>query len=194
MKKVLIPLLAALGFVTAAMGQNASFKKAYVNHTEIGLLLGNVRYVPYVGSGEMVEKRQNLTVQMFNGLQLSRRLAAGVTVGMDRYTAALVTPIMAGVRYDLTRKENARFFASADAGYGFTWFHSDATNYHTQGGLALNPGLGLRFGKPAATNFTLSMGYKYQQVTVDKPPFWTDTERTETRLYNRLALRLGLSF
>ncbi len=58
----------------------------------------------------------------------------------------------------------------------------------------LNPGLGLRIGKPDGAAFTLAFSYKHQDVTVEKPPFWDQSSRTEERNYNRFLVRLGVSF
>ena len=58
----------------------------------------------------------------------------------------------------------------------------------------LNPGLGLRIGKPDGAAFTLSFSYKHQDVTVDRPPFFDQTSRVEERNYNRLLVRMGVSF
>jgi hypothetical protein len=180
-----------MGFATA---QEGLFRRTYINHTELGGLFGRVKYRPYQGSDEVVENRLSLTLQTFNGLQLNPRLAAGLTTGLDWYTAALITPIAAGVRYDLTGKRNARLFATADAGYGLAWFHDDSEGYQTRGGMMLNPGLGLRLGRPEGAAFTITLSYKRQEASVTKPPLWDQTERYETRVYNRMCLRMGIAF
>jgi hypothetical protein len=167
----------------------------YVNHTEFGGLFGRVKYInSYNGNQEQVDNRLSLTIQMFNGVQLHRRLAVGATLGMDWYKAALLNPIAAGVRYDLTRKGNVKLFATADAGYAFAWFHDDPEGLNTKGGLMINPGLGLKIGKPGAVAVTLGLSYKRQEAQVEKAPLWDQRERYEDRVYNRLALRLGFSF
>ncbi len=181
-----------------AWAQESAFKKHYLNQTEVGVMLGRVNADPYASQGvsgqEFSQNRTNLTLQLLNGIQCSPRLGVGVITGLDWYNGALVNPIGAGLRYDLTGKSTARLYASADAGYGFTWFHNDAEGFDTKGGLMLNPGLGLRIGKPDAAAFTLSFSYKHQDVTVDKPPFWDQTTRIEERKYNRFLVRLGVAF
>ena len=167
----------------------------YTNHTEFGGLFGRVKY-DFSGnpSDEYVENRLNLTLQTFNGVMLSNRLYAGVTVGVDWYKTALLTPISGGIRYDLTKKGNVRLFTTADVGYGFAWLQDDIEGYRTKGGLMLNPGLGLRMGKPGGSAVTFTMSYKRQEAHIDKFPLWDQVERSEDRVYNRLALRLGISF
>lgn len=194
MKKLLSLLLISLLATGIAMAQEAPFKRRYVNYTELGGLFGRVKYLPYAGATQVVENRLNLTLQTFNGMQLNPRLAAGLTTGIDWYTAALVTPIAAGARYDLTGKRNVRLFATADAGYGLVWFHEDNEGFRTRGGMMLNPGLGFRLGRPEGAAFTITLSYKRQEASVSKPPLWDQTERRETREYNRMCLRLGITF
>jgi hypothetical protein len=193
MKKLLLLLLTSTLAAGVATAQEAPFRRSYVNHTELGGLFGRVRYLPYVGATEQTDNRLSLTLQTFNGLQLNPRLAAGVTAGLDWYTAALITPLSAGVRYDLAGRRNARLFATADAGYGLAWFHEDNDGYRTRGGLMLNPGLGFRLGKPDGAAFTITLSYKRQDVSVTKPPLWDISDRQEARVYNRMALRIGIA-
>lgn len=191
-----IPYIVGMLLLIAASvpAQNLS-KSKYVNHTEFGGLFGRVKYVDFNnGSQEQVDNRLSLTLQMFNGVQLHRRLAAGVTVGMDWYKAALLNPVAAGIRYDLTSGGNVRLYATADAGYAFAWFHDDPEGLNTKGGLMINPGLGLKIGKPGAVAVTLALSYKRQEARVTKVPLWDQKERYEDRVYNRMALRLGFTF
>ncbi len=170
----------------------------FVNYTELGGLFGRVAYPSAFGAPtEQVENKVSLTIQTFNGVQLRSRLAVGGIVGVDWYANALLLPVGAGLRYDLTRAEqkNVNLFVSADLGYGLTWLNKSSTgNELTKGGLMLNPGLGLRFGKPGKGGFLLSLSYKRQTVDANKPLGWNDIRRDEHRVYNRLAVRLGLSF
>ncbi|MCF0071685.1 hypothetical protein LZD49_14495 [Dyadobacter sp. CY261] len=189
--------IALLMLILAAVNVNAQTVRRvkFVNHTEFGGLFGRVKYQnPYVGNEEIVDSKTNLTVQTFNGIQLNRSLSAGLTLGMDWYKAALVNPIAGGVRYDLCGRKNVQLYGTLDAGYAFTWFHDDSDGFNTKGGLMVNPGLGIKVGKPGAAAFTLSLTYKRQEAHVTKVPLWDQKERFEDRVYNRLALRLGISF
>ncbi len=198
MKNILLVVLTLASVPTLA--QEVAFKKHYLNQTEVGIMLGRVKYDPYAGQGgggrgqDISQNRTNLTLQLFNGVQCTPRLGVGVVTGLDWYASALVNPVGLGLRYDLTGKSTARLYASADAGYGFTWFHQNSDGFDTRGGLMLNPGLGLRIGKPDGAAFTLGFSYKYQNVTVDKPLLFDQTFRVEDRRYNRLLVRMGVSF
>ncbi|MEZ0608672.1 hypothetical protein ACAW74_09160 [Fibrella sp. WM1] len=181
--------------------------RPFVNYTEVGGLFGRVTYdVPtWIWNGtttiqstdKQVENRLSLTIQTFNGVRLKPRLAVGGVVGVDWYSNALLMPVGAGVRYDLARpnQKNVQVFASADVGYGLTWLNQSTTGYElTRGGLMLNPGLGLRFGRPDKGAFLLTVSYKRQTVESNKPLQWNDIRRDESRVYNRMAVRLGVSF
>lgn len=172
-------------------------RRPYVNYTEFGGLFGRVGYTLNQGiAQETIDTKVSLTAQTFNGVQLSRQLSVGGIVGIDWYKAALLMPIGVGIRLDFARhpRKNVRLFGIADAGYGFAWLHKGSTGYETKGGLMLNPGLGLRLGRPTGAGFLLSVSYKRQQATVQKPIVGNDVSRDEARVYNRLALRLGIAF
>lgn len=173
------------------VAQENSFKKKYVNHTEFGGLFGRVKS-SYGYMQNTVESKASITAQTFNGFQLNRRLSAGITAGMDWYKTALVNPFAAGIRYNMFTGKSARLFGTLDAGYGFTWFHQDSDGYKTKGGWMLNPGVGVKYGKPGGNAFTIVLSYKRQELHVDKPLYSDQQTRFEERIYNRLALRLGM--
>lgn len=194
MKKIILAGWLGL-FALTARAQTPAFKRMYTNMTEIGGLFGRVNYsTPF---SETNENRLSLTAQTFNGVQLRPRLAVGGTVGIDWYAAALLMPLCVGVRYDLARdtQKNVRVFTSLDAGYSVAWLHQGVSGHKTTGGWVLSPGIGLRIGRPGVANFTLSMSYKRQEARVEKPvDGFYNLARNEDRVYNRLAVRLGVAF
>lgn len=192
MKKTLFTLLWLAPLL--AVGQAARFKPVFTNMTEFGGLFGQVKYGTLVS--QSVAKRINMTAQTFNGVQLRPRLAIGGTVGVDWYNTAMLTPVCAGIRYDLGRpnQKNLRVFSSLDTGWGFAWLNEDATGYKTSGGWVISPGIGFRIGKTTATNFIMSLSYKRQEANADKPLYWNELAKHETRVYNRMAFRMGVAF
>jgi len=191
--KIFISLIISLLVLHVAHAQDVVVKNKYINHTEFGGLFGRVKY-SNGSSQNTVDSRTSLTLQTFNGIQLGRKLGAGITLGADWYKSALINPVAAGIRYDLSGRSNARFFVLADAGYGFTWLHQDSDGYKTKGGWMINPGIGLRIGSVNTSSFTLSLTYKRQEVSAEKPLLWNQIERDEERVYNRIAARIGISF
>lgn len=174
--------------------QSTGRKVSYVNYTELGGLFGRV--ASGVVGNETVTNKMSLTLQTFNGVQLTKRLAVGALVGIDWYKAALLMPVGAGVRYQVSphTNKNVSVFVSGDAGYGLAWLNKSSTGYAVKGGVMLNPGIGIRLGKPNAAAFTISVGYKRQLAQAEKPLRWNELIRDESRVYNRLALRIGTSF
>ncbi|OJV18573.1 MAG: hypothetical protein BGO21_23870 [Dyadobacter sp. 50-39] len=186
---ILLLFLAGSGYAQKA--KNVRF----VNHTEFGGLFGRVKYEnPYAGNANQVDSKTSLTIQTFNGIQIHDKLSTGVTLGMDWYKTALLNPIAGGIRYDFVAEKNVKLFGTVDAGYAFTWFHDDADGADTKGGIMVNPGVGMRVGKPGVAAFTITLTYKRQEAHITKVPLWDQKERYEDRVYNRLALRLGISF
>ncbi|SEJ56768.1 hypothetical protein SAMN04487995_5346 [Dyadobacter koreensis] len=191
--KILFSLFISILILSSVNAQDVEVKNKFINHTEFGGLFGRVKYSN--GSQQnTVDSRTSLTLQTFNGIQVSRKLGAGIILGADWYKSALINPVAAGIRYDLSGRSNARFFVIADAGYGFTWLHQDSDGYKTKGGWMINPGIGLRIGNVNTSSFTLSLTYKRQEVFAEKPLLWNQTERREERVYNRIAARIGISF
>ncbi|MFD2573983.1 hypothetical protein ACFSUS_25325 [Spirosoma soli] len=183
--------------ISSTQAQITIPRRPYVNYTELGGLFGRVAYtINQNGAQETVENKVSLTAQTFNGVQLTKQLAVGGIVGIDWYKAALLLPVGAGIRFDFARhtRKNVRVFGIADAGYGFAWLHKGSTGYETEGGWMINPGVGLRVGPPTGSAFVLSISYKRQYASVQKPIVGNDISRDEARIYNRLALRLGVSF
>jgi len=192
--KSVISIIIYLLILSPALAQKQRASKHFVNHTEVGGLFGRVKY-GYVSNfnQEISENKLSLTIQTYEGIKLSDRLSTGLTAGIDWYKSALINPVSAGVRYDITKGKVARLYASADVGYGFSWFHDDIEGYNTKGGLMLSPGIGIKYGKPGSTAVTIGLGWKRQEVDVTKPPFSGGTLRLENRVYNRLSVRIGMS-
>jgi len=191
--KIFFSLLISVLVLNSIYAQDVTVKNKFVNHTEFGGLFGRVKYSN--GSQQStVDSKTSFTLQTFNGIRLGKKLDVGLTLGADWYKTALINPVAAGIRYDLSGKTNARFFLIADAGYGFTWLHQDSDGFKTKGGLMVNPGIGLRIGNIQSSSFTLSLTYKRQEVSAEKPLLWNQIERVEERVYNRIAARIGISF
>lgn len=198
MKHILLmisTLLLSKPALTLAQTSTPPQRYPFVNYTEVGGLFGRV--VSGNAGAETVQNRLSLTAQTLNGVQLTKRLAVGALVGVDWYQSALLMPVGAGVRFQLTRPSsarNVRVLATADAGYALNWLNKSSSGYAVTGGLMLNPGISLAIGKPGAGSFLLSLSYKRQTAEVAKLTRWNEIMRDESRVYNRLALRLGISF
>lgn len=194
---ILILIAGGLSGSFPAAAQNTLFSRTFTNQTEVGGLFGNVDYPVNPYSTPKTYDRQNkinLTIQTFNGLNLTSRLAGGMTLGIDWYNGALVNPVALGARYNVISRYNARLFATLDAGYGFTWFNKNLNGNKLQGGMMFNPGIGWRLGKPGNAGFTIAITYKRQEAILKMPLDRVILKQEETRQYNRLAVRVGIVF
>jgi hypothetical protein len=178
-----------IALTTSAQELDGSRKK-FVNHTEFGGLFGRVTYGE--ARSEVTDQKSSITAQTFNGIKWNNSLAAGITTGMDWYKSALITPIALGLRYQLGKGPQHRFFTLLDTGYGFTWFHKDNTGFESKGGWMLNPGIGMGLGGAKGLTFTVS--WKRQHMLVEKPILWNQLDRYEERNYQRLVFRIGMVF
>lgn len=179
-----------------ALASEAQTKRtmSYVNYTEVGGLFGRV--IAGASGSETVTNKTSLTIQTLNGVQFSKRFVVGALISVDWYKSALLLPVGAGIRYQVIQipSRNVSLFASADAGYALSWLNKSSAGYTVKGGLMLNPGIGLRLGKPDKGATILSLSYKRQEAEAEKPLRWGEIIRDESRVYNRLAIRLGMSF
>ncbi len=165
------------------------FRKGFLNHTEIGTLLGGVAAPNQPG---VVFNRSSFTASSFNGYRFARGLAVGVTVGVDWFARNAMLPVSLGLRGELGRRRVSPFYAF-DAGYGLTWL-ARSEGAKMEGGLHLNPALGLRFALNGGAALTWSLGYKHQRVSslVEGPA--VDYSVRQDYRYNRLALKVGMTF
>lgn len=199
MKKLsrLIALLGLMLGILPAEAQDAGNRNRFTNHTEVGALFGKVEYATNPYGNPVTYGRQtktNLSIQTFNGLYIVPKLAAGLTLGLDWYNEAIINPVALGARYDLLARYNARIFATVDAGYGFTWFDKDLNQNNLIGGWMINPGIGWRLGRPGTGGFTIALTYKRQEATLKMPLDRAILKQEESRLYNRLGVRVGIVF
>lgn len=168
--------------------QAVPVRKGYANHTELGTLLGAVA-APFQPND--VYSQSSFTASSFNGYRFSRLLAVGATVGVDWYARNAVVPLSLGVRGDVARSRVSPFYAF-DAGYAVVSL-AKGKDADFNGALHLNPALGLRFALNGGAALTWSIGYKYQRAsTVVENAGVNRIENTYR--YNRLALKVGMSF
>lgn len=213
MKKNIVFLILFIGSFSAIAQENPteiSFKKnTFVNMTEFGLMFGRTKsptyyYPPWYSYRPIDYEEQyavnnvvNLTLQTFNGLQVTEKTAAGITTGIDWYNATLVVPVQAGVRYKLVekKKEGTALMAGLDAGYGTTWLHIDNTDTKTEGGLTVSPTVGFRLPMRGGSAWLVNFGYKYQHLTVTQTsstdPYFSSIEQ---RNHHRMIIRMGIAF
>ena len=210
MKTISFTLLIAVCLTTI----NCFAQRKWVNITEIGAQLGRIQansnpdysnlwvssssFAPSYGRYPSLPpnygvNRNSLSIQTFNGVRLKNSLTPGITLGADWYGNSQFFPVMAALRGDILKKQRRISpYYSVDAGYGFRGFGYSSD---LRGGLAWSAGGGLRINTGNKTGLAIGVAYKQQNAVYNTPVdgIYTISQR-ENRVYNRLALRLGICF
>ncbi|MCY7350833.1 MAG: hypothetical protein LH606_09205 [Cytophagaceae bacterium] len=196
MKKILFFALLSSPLLSLAqdrLPRQLTVKKGFYNHTELGTLLGRVAY-PFDRS--VVYSRSSFTANTFNGYRFSRGLIVGATVGVDWYARNAIIPVSVGLRGDMSRGRVSPHYA-LDVGYGLARLTRRpeivGADVNLSGGLHVNPALGVRIATGNDTALILSIGYKYQYADV-LTQFNAGNTIRNVYNYNRLALKVGMSF
>jgi hypothetical protein len=154
-------------------------RKGYFNLTEIVVGIGKTD--------------ASIGVSTVNGFIVKPHLSLGLGVAYDYYvTAGSLVPIFADVRIAF---HDRRFtpFIYADGGYSFgvQSNHQD----HLQGGLYLNPGIGLKSYISKKSALVISIGGRVQglQYQVSDPSVSIDNVKTSS-YYTMFVLRAGIKF
>lgn len=120
---------------------------------------------------------------------LHRRLAVGVGTGVSCYEKTLI-PLFADLKFLVTRPRRFTPFVECGAGYGF------ATSCDANGGLLLNPSVGVQWAASPKLKVLLAVGYELQQMERLKQastPYFT-AEFAERLRHNSLSIRIGVLF
>lgn len=194
MKKLLLILTLTL-ILAHTKADDKPFKRSYTNHTEIGVLLGK--------SFGGVTAKANVSLQSFNGIRLTPKLAVGGIVGLDWYASAQVIPVGVGVRGTVFKAKKLNPFYGLDAGYGLMFASTKQENEKISGGLMLNPSVGMRVALGGGNALTWSIGWKHQSTyssidnfgDVAQPTWWWGQYQTEThKIFERLSVKMGITF
>lgn len=178
---------------------------SYVNHTEVG---------PLIGRADDQERRVNFSVQSFNGVRPHPHHEVGFLVGWDSYPGFSLMPLALGWRGILNNDRKASLYASLDIGHGSAWMTRKVSSNNTEswyeGGLLISPAIGIRKRSRNGKNtFSWSVGLKKQKASYSEgskaplgtvPPSNSDLPQgfinvwNESYVMNSLYLRWGMVF
>lgn len=152
-------------------------------------------FFPGPGNGQE-ENAIGFNVQLAVGHQFNRKIGAALGLSYDAYNLedgeSLVTPLLHFRGY-LNAKNVAPFWAFT-TGYGFALNNDSQGIFEAKGGFMYHPELGLRLGASDKTNFTLSLGYRFQKAEyIQEFPFNGDIQYREVD-YKRFLFSVGLLF
>jgi hypothetical protein len=209
-KYITILLIIVLSKTVLFAQEKTSFftKYPFVNQTQVGLLIGrekNGYYPVYYGpiptegyyDNYTLNTVANVSLQTFNGLEVSNKTTLGITTGLDLYDFSLITPLAVGIRQIIKEKnkQGAKIQLSLDAGIGTTLFDENSSFQKTKGGTMLNPSLGFKFPTKNGSAWLVNFGYKYQYLKISQTQ--TDNyyiSREETRNHKRFQFLVGFEF
>ncbi len=133
------------------------------------------------------------------GYQFNRLLGVGIGVGAEqkfKNEGDVMVYINADLRGYFLQKKLTPFY-SLGLGYGFPQIVTTDFLIGAKGNMYVHPAVGIRFSGGSGVNMTLDLGYRLQQIRYDYEETWrNDIGRfySETWIYNRIALRLGICF
>lgn len=149
-----------------------------------------------VGRSSSNNNTVSLNLLASAGHQLNRQLGIGGGLAVDSYYSVegeIIYPVFAEVRGYLTRTREAPFYALR-AGYGVAFEEPEDRLIAAEGGLYLNPSVGMRWGASAGVNFLSEIGFQYQRAEFTRSFGGDEGREIETKRFKRLSLRLGIVF
>ncbi len=175
-------------------GEELTFvkKKGFYNNTSIGVMFGETQ--------DQLDVPVKLSVNTINGFQINKHFKVGAGIGVDYLTDAFYFPITLNSSYTLFDKFNSPFIRV----YG-GWAHPYvqkrtsqnwySTDLEYQGGKTLGAELGVISYIRKDVGFTISCGYRFQQLQIHQTPnnYWGEEETIQYNLY-RTFISLGLLF
>ena len=134
---------------------------SFVNHTELGLLIGRI---------DDQERRMNFSIQSFNGVRPHPNHEVGFLVGWDNYPEFGLMPLALGWRGILNNDRRTSLYGSLDIGHGSAWATKKVSLNNTEswyeGGLLVSPAIGIRKRSRGGKNtFSWSVGFKKQKAS-----------------------------
>ena len=121
--------------------------------------------------------------------QINSRLSVGAGTGLAFYEKTLL-PVYADVKYIISKPHFFTPYVECQAGYGFEF--SNKAN----GGVYMNPSIGIQHSLNDKLAFTFSLGYEIQNLerlrTYENEYY--KAEFAEKLNHNSISLRIGLVF
>jgi hypothetical protein len=168
-------------------------EKGFFNTTETGINLstgnGNNN-----GWGGYYSGSAGFSFHNISGIYFNHWFAAGVGIGIDNFGNDYpISPVYLRLEGNLLKSSITPFYF-IDGGIGIPW-QKKRNEYSTvTGGFGGNAGFGLKFHTASALSWHFSVGYKYQRKKEYIYYPWNGNSQTSKTTYQRLSLRIGMSF
>jgi hypothetical protein len=178
----------------------------YFHHASFSFSFGSwplspredIVFDPFFGPTPRPQSRTAIgfNVQYVGGFQFNRMLGIGGGLSFDGYNLedgeSMVT-LFAHYRGYLTRSIVAPYLG-LNAGYGQPFRNDRQGITSARGGWMIHPELGLRLGANDRTNFTVSVGYRFQQAEYTQVFAFNGDIQYRDITYKRLMFSMGLLF
>jgi sRNA-binding regulator protein Hfq len=157
-------------------------ERGFFNVTEFGRLPSGSR--PKYGYNE--RSGMELGFHTINGYKINRWIGAGLGVGIQNFNDLTTMPVFLSLQSgDLVPSKVTPYFF-LNTGNGF------ALNETANGGFMFNPGAGIKINGQH-TGILMSVGYHMQKASIDYFS-WGGTRMQQDVTYNRISLRIGVTF
>lgn len=159
--------------------------KGYYNYTSFGALMGSTAN----------ELQAPMSILMENNYRINSHFAVGIVSGIELISEATV-PLALNLKVLQPLNSGGTLFIGASAGYSFSV--EDAVDEYyditdSYGGKMALAELGLVFPSNSKLAFFIAAGYRYNELNYKRND-WAFTSVDRTVYYNRISLRVGVSF
>lgn len=168
-------------------------QKGFLSINEIGVMVTNESAL-YAGTNA-----QALSFHSFNAYQVVPSFAFGLGLGVDSYPDRLIMPLTVGISGNILKKNITPFYKIL-VGHGYNLSKNlsnnnnwGGTDINFQGGLVVNPSVGLKVYIADSKAFILQLGYKHQESFIEQTVRGGSNFRQEVT-FQRLIFSLGFSF
>jgi hypothetical protein len=138
---------------------------------------------------------------LINGIQITKRLNAGIGIGADSYQQWKVMPLFLSISEKVLGKKNG-LLIQFNIGHAWAWFDRPQyplPNFSQQGGLMIHPALVYQINLEKF-NLNFSVGYKQQTASYSSKWEWQTTQGwmyNETIVrneFNRMVMQIGFGW
>lgn len=127
--------------------------------------------------------------QMLGYYNFNQRFSAGIGTGISVYEKALI-PLFADVKFNITKPRKFTPYLECGAGYSF------APDKNANGGIYLNPAVGVQWAVCLKMKLLLAVGYemqKYERLKSYNNQYF-EAEFKEQLNHNAISIKIGVLF
>lgn len=127
--------------------------------------------------------------QVLGYYTINKRFSVGIGTGLSIYEKTLI-PLFANAKFTITKPRKFTPYIACGVGYSF------APDKNANGGLYLNPSVGIQYSIFEDKKFFFALGYESQKlewVKAQEQPLFT-TEFAEKLNHHAISIKIGFMF